>query len=189
MMLFLKWLLFIFLSNYYCFSSALLNLDYILLTDKNTVETTTSSASTKSLYSFNLGFSIDNKKSFYFGWGLYSVITKSELSQQEANYTTQDMGPYFRYEFGRSQLVYAALTYGIQTKTAFNTGSADEDWLGTNYLLQVGVKPEISDSFTANFSLNYFTGSAKKKVVSSFESDVSYTKTFMCPSIGLAYKW
>ncbi|OYZ23051.1 MAG: hypothetical protein B7Y39_06720 [Bdellovibrio sp. 28-41-41] len=40
-------------------ASALLGLDYILFTDRNTVETATSSSSSKSMYVFNVAFSIN----------------------------------------------------------------------------------------------------------------------------------
>lgn len=170
-------------------SAALIDFNYALSTDKNTIDSTNSTSISKSLYNFCIAFSLDSKKSFYFGWGLYNVATKDDVNQQKSNYTTQDMGPYFRYEFGKSKMYYLGLVYGIQAKTAFDSGGTAEEWLGTNYLIQLGVDPEISDSLTANFSFNYFSGSASKKVVSSVQSEVSYSKAFMSPSIGLTYKW
>lgn len=169
-------------------ASALIDLNYIMFTDKNTVETDTSTTSSKSLYNVALGFSIDSKKSFYFGWGLYSVLTKDDVNQQKNNYSTQDMGPYFRYEFGK-KMYFFGLTYGIQTKTTFDTGGTSEEWLSTNYLVQLGINPEISDGFCVNFIFNYFSGSTKKKVISDVQTDVAYSKAFMSPSIGISYKW
>ncbi|MCB0370711.1 MAG: hypothetical protein KDD45_15130 [Bdellovibrionales bacterium] len=180
-------LILFFCSN--CFSSALIDLNYIVFTDKNTVESNTSTSSSKSIYNICFAFSIDNKKTFYFGWGLYNVTTKDEVNQEQSNYVTQDMGPYFRYEFGRSKLYYFGIIYGIQTKTSFDTGGSSEDWLGTNYLVQLGVDPEVSDNLNVNFSLNYFSGASTTKVVSSVQTDVSYSKAFMSPSIGISYKW
>lgn len=170
-------------------SAALVDFNYAMTTDKNTIDSTNSTSISKSLYNFCLAFSVDSKKSFYFGWGLYNVTTKDEVNQQKSNYTTQDMGPYLRYEFGKSKMYYLGLVYGIQAKTSYDSGGTAEEWLGTNYLLQFGVDPEISESMTANFSFNYFTGSTSKKVVSSVQSEVSYSKAFLSPSIGLTYKW
>lgn len=189
MMTLFKKTIVLFLLSSYCFGSALVDLNYILFTDKNTVESTTSTNSSKSMYNICLAFSVDSKKSFYFGWGLYNVLTKDEVNQQQSNYSTQDMGPYLRYEFGRSKTFYTGLVYGIQTKTSYDSGSTAEEWLGTNYLIQLGVNPEVSDNLFVNFSFNYFSGSTKKKVVSSVQTDVSYSKAFMSPSIGLSYKW
>lgn len=170
-------------------SAALIDLNYALSTDKNTIDSSFSTNISKSLYNICLAFTVDSKKSFYFGWGLYNVTTKDDVNQQKSNYTTQDMGPYFRYEFGKSKMYYFGLVYGIQAKTSYDSGGTAEEWLGTNYLIQLGVDPEITDNMTANFSFNYFSGSASKKVVSSVQSEISYSKAFMSPSIGLSYKW
>ncbi|MBL7544113.1 MAG: hypothetical protein JNL11_09865 [Bdellovibrionaceae bacterium] len=170
-------------------AAALMSIDYILFTDANTVETTTSTKSAKSMYAFNLQFSLNAKKNLYFGWSLYNVTTKDETNQQKSNYATQDMGPSIRYEMGRSGLYFINFIYGIKTKTSFDSGSTAEEWLGTNYLLQLGVNPEISENFNASFAFNYFSGAAKTRVVSNAQTDVSYSKAFMTPTIGLIYKW
>lgn len=185
----LNFILFIVILTSKAFSAALVDFNYVISTDKNTIEATTSTSMSKSLYNFCLAFTVDSKKSFYFGWGLYNVNTKDEVNQQQSNYTTQDMGPYFRYEFGRSKLYYLGLVYGIQTKTAYDSGGTSEEWLGTNYLIQFGANPEVTESLSVNFGFNYFSGSSNKKVVSSVQSEVSYSKAFMSPSIGLSYKW
>lgn len=170
-------------------AGALIGLDYILFTDRNTVETATSSSSNKSMYVFNVAFTINQKKSLYFGWSVYSVITKDETNNQFSNYTTQDMGPSFRYEFGRGGWYFLSFVYGIRTQTSFDTGGTAEEWLGTNYLFQAGVAPELSESFQVVFAFNYFSGGATKKLVSGVQTDVTYSKAFMTPTVGITYKW
>lgn len=182
-------LVFILFFSCYSYSEALIGLDYILFTDKNTVESNTSAASSKTLYSINAQFSINQKKSIFFGWAVYNVTTKDDVNQQQSNYATQDMGPSFRYEFGRSGLYFFNFIYGVQTKTSYDSGSTAESWLGTNYLAQLGVSPEISESFRACFAFNFFNGAVKTKVVSSVQTEVAYSKAFMTPTIGLLYKW
>lgn len=170
-------------------SAAIIQLDYILFTDKTTVDTSISGDSKKSLYNINILFSTNSKKTIYFGWGLYNVLTKDIVNNQEANYSTQDMGPSFRYEFSKNGLFYFGAIYGIRASTKFDTGGTAEEWLGTNYLLQLGVNPELNENFYVDFAFNYFSGSVNKKVVSSVQTEVTYTKAFMAPSIGLTYKW
>lgn len=141
------------------------------------------------MYVFNLGFTINQKKSFYIGWSLYNVATKDEVNQQKSNYTTQDMGPSLRYEFGRSSMYFINFIYGIRTQTAYDSGGTAEQWLGTNYLLQLGVAPEIADGVQVSFAFNYFSGGAAKKLVSDVQTSVSYSKAFMTPTVGINYKW
>lgn len=141
------------------------------------------------MYLANFLFTINQKKNVYLGWGLFNVTTKDEVNEQKSNYTTQDMGPSLRYEFGRSGLYYLNFVYGIRTKTTFDSGGDTEEWLTTNYLLQLGVAPELSESTVISFAFNYFSGGASKKVVNDTQTSVSYTKAFMAPTIGLAYKW
>ena len=181
-------ILFLLLSSF-AKAEALIGLDYILFTDKNTVESNTSASSSKSMYLFNVQFAINSKKSLRIGWALYSVTTVDEVNNQKSNYTTQDMGPSIRYEFGHAGLYYVNFVYGIQVKTTYDSGSTSQTWLGTNYLTQFGVSPEISDSFSVNFAFNYFSGAATTKVVTTTQTDVSYSKAFMTPTVGLTYKW
>lgn len=186
---FSKCLLLCILASSMTHAAAIFGLDYILFTDKNTVEATTSSSSNKSMYLMNLGFTINQRKTFYLGWALYNVTTKDDVNQQKSNYATQDMGPSLRYEFGRGGLYFVNLVYGIRTQTNFDSGGTAEQWLGTNYLFQIGVAPEISDSFVVSFAFNYFSGSSAKKLVSDVQTSVSYSKAFMTPTVGIAYKW
>jgi len=178
----------IFISSF-SHAATFIGLDYILFTDKTTVETNTSATTSKTMYQANILFSITQKKTFYIGWGIYNVTTKDEVAQQKSNYATQDMGPSLRYEFGRGGLYFTNFTYGIRTKTTYDSGGASEEWLGTNYLLQLGVAPEVSENFVVSFAFNYFSGGAAKKVVSDTQTTVSYSKAFMTPTVGVAYKW
>ena len=141
------------------------------------------------MYLINVQFGVGQKKSFFIGWALYNVGTKDEVNLGKSNYSTQDMGPSFRYQFGHGGLYFVNFVYGIQTKTAYDSGGTADSWLGTNYLLQFGVSPEISESFSVSFAYNMFTGAAKTKVVSSVQTDVSYSKALMAPTLGLIYKW
>lgn len=170
-------------------ADALIGFDYILFTDKTTVETSTSAASAKTMYLINIQFTVNQRKSLFVGWGLYNVATKDEVNQQESNYATQDMGPSLRYEFGRSGLYFINFVYGIRTVTTYDSGGTAESWLGTNYLAQLGVNPAISENFYISFAFNFFTGAAITKVVSSVQTDVSYSKAFMTPTVGMNYKW
>jgi hypothetical protein len=187
--LFSKTIVLFLLFSSFVKAEALIGLDYILFTDINTVESDTSATSSKSMYLFNVQFSINSKKNLRIGWALYSVTTSDEVNNQQSNYATQDMGPSIRYEFGRSGLYYVNFVYGIQVKTTYDSGSTSQTWLGTNYLAQVGVAPEISDSFAVNFAFNFFNGAAITKVVTTTQTDVSYSKAFMTPTVGLTYKW
>lgn len=187
--IFSKFLFFCILISSLSQATALLSLDYILFTDKNTVEANTSTSSNKSMYVANLGFTINQKKNFYIGWTLYNVATKDDVNQQKSNYSTQDMGPSLRYEFGRSGLYFVNLVYGVRTQTNYDSGGTAEQWLGTNYLIQFGVTPEIAENFVVSFAFNYFSGSSAKKLVSDVQTSVSYSKAFMTPTIGIAYRW
>lgn len=141
------------------------------------------------MYAFNLAFTINQKKTLYLGWGLYNVASKDEVNQQKSNYSTQDMGPSLRYEFGRGALYFLNFIYGIRATTTYDSGGTAEQWLGTNYLLQLGVAPEVAEGFHVSFAFNYFNGSAAKKLVSDVQTSVSYSKSFITPTVGINYKW
>lgn len=165
------------------------SIDYITLSDKTTVDATYGTTSAKSSYSANVQFSINQRKTIFFGWGIYNVTTSDETNTQKLNYTTQDMGPSIRWFWGKGEIYFFNFIYGIQSKTSFNTGGTSEEWSGTNYLTQIGVSPSVSDSFKVSFSILYFIGSVSKKTLDSVQSNVSYSKAFMSPSIGLLYTW
>lgn len=167
----------------------LLQLDYITGNEGMTSVSGTS-ASTSSYYNFNIAFDATSKKNLFLGWGVMSASTSQQVAGATAEtFSSSDMGPSLRWEFGGGKNQALTLVYGIIGKGTYGLGGTTEAWTGTTYLIQYAVEPEINEMWRLGFSLNMYSGSFNKKVVSSVATDISYAKTMLFPMFGLIYRF
>lgn len=146
----------------------------------------TSSSSTNYFYNLGVLFSLDKRT--WGGWN-FSGISSSSTSTLTTTYTSQDTGPFLKWQFGKGEVFNFSFAYNIQSKATFSDGTNTEAWEGTSYWLQWGVSPEVREGLHLGFSLNYYSANYSKKVVSSTESTVSNTKTWIFPMFQLTKQW
>lgn len=185
--IFVFWVFLMF--TYQSKAGVLLQLDYITGSQGLTSVSGTS-ASSSSYYNFDIAFDANSKKNIFLGWGVMSASTSENVAGAGAEtFVSQDMGPYVRWEFGKGKMQSLALVYGIIGKANYGMGATSEAWTGTSYLIQYALEPEINENWNVGVSLNMYTGSFTKKVVSGVTSDVSYSKTMLFPMFGFAYRY
>lgn len=164
-----------------------------LNSDLVTESFTTSSEQKSSRQFFLLGFMGDlgryEKTYYYLGWGVISAATKdtNETAGIDQKFSTLDMGPIFRINFGSRALYSLTLVYALFAKGQLDTGSASEKITGSSYLAKFAIEPEINENFRLGFGLNYYAAQYSKSVTDSVETDVSYKTQRMFPSISLSF--
>ncbi len=146
----------------------------------------TTSSSTN--YFFNLGVLFNLDKRTWGGWN-FSGISSSSTNTTTTTYSSQDTGPFLKWQFGKSEVFNFSFAYNIQSKATFSDGTTNETWSGTSYWLQWGISPEVREGLHIGFSLNYYGANYNKKVVNSTETAVSNTKTWIFPMFQLTKQW
>jgi len=149
---------------------------------------TTPSSSTTGNTFYNVGLLLSYNKKIWAGWN-YSGVSLSRAETATTTFTAQDMGPYFKWQFGSNQLYSMSFAYGLSSRATYSDGTVDEEWRGTSLWAQFGVSPEVANGVRVGGSLNYYSGSYSKKVVSSTESSISNTKTWIFPMINITMQW
>lgn len=152
---------------------------------------TASSTSSSSKYAYNLGVVFPIAKNF---WGGFSYLGLSQADKDSSGSTTNwastDLGPYFKYQFGRGQLYSLSAAYNLISKATYSkTGGTSEEWSGTSYLISFGFMPEIKNELRIGVTVNYYSASYTKKVVSSTESSASNSKSWIYPGFCLTKSW
>lgn len=147
-----------------------------------------SSSKSSTKYFYNVGALFSFTKTLWGGWN-YSGISQSESGTVSTDYSSQDTGPYLKWQFGRSELFSLSAAYNIVSRGVYKSGSPSESWEGTSYWLQFAVSPEVTEGLHIGASLNYYNANYTKKTVSHVESSASYSKSWVFPMLTLTKQW
>jgi len=166
-------------------AEALLDLNYFTFSDSLTYSGTYSSA--KSIY--NVAFMFDVNKKFFVGWNLAGMTVSDSVSSPALTQTfaTSDMGPCFRWQIGGKKMYSLNFAYLLSSTVSFSNAGSTETWRGVPMLIRFNVEPELTDNVRLGFALSYYSGTFGTKVVSNTESTVSYSRTWLHPTLSLAY--
>lgn|GEM_PF-1206593 len=148
----------------------------------------TSSTTSSTKYFYNVGVLFDFNKNFWGGWN-YSGISHADKDTATTTYTSQDTGPYIKWQFGRNDLYSLGLAYNILSRSTFSDGTTNENWEGTSFWVQLGVSPEVRAGWRVGASLNYYLANYTKKTVNSVESSASNSKSWIFPMLTVSKEW
>lgn len=135
------------------------------------------------------GIYFQASKKWWIGWNVFSASFASTMEAEKVNYSSTEMGPSFKYEFGSDQIYFFKGTYNLNIESTATIGTDAEKIQGSSFNVGFGVQPQIYDGVRLGISLNYYSGSHTKKVVSSVQSTVSYTNTWIYPSVNLGFQF
>ena len=128
-------------------------------------------------------------KKLNFGWTMISVSTAVETSTTSDKLTSLDMGPVIRWAIDQRHLFVLTLAYGVYAKGKFDTLTTSETLTGTSLFAKIAVEPQVTETFNLGVSLNYYSPSYNKAVLSSVESNVSYKGMQLFPAISMAFHY
>jgi len=152
-------------------------------------ESAVSSASgTRTFLEGTVGFRIDKGGQYLVGWGIASHSTSSAATAT-ATYTSLQMGPRFLWMIDKSKSWSVGFAYYIVTTASYNDGvSAAETWKGTSIHADGGYNLPIGDDVFFGIRFNYSASTFTERLIGSTTySSVSYTKTYMYPSLAMVY--
>lgn len=135
------------------------------------------------------GIYFQASKKWWIGWNVFSSQFETSMESNKSSYSSMDMGPSFKYEFGSDQVYFLKGTYHLNIESTVKIGTSTEKIQGSSYVVGFGVQPQIYDGVRLGVSLNYYSGSHSKKVVSSVQSTVSYSNSWIYPSINLGFQF
>ena len=138
---------------------------------------------------FSGGIYFQASKKWWIGWNIFNASFASTMEADKANYSSSEMGPSFKYEWGSDQIYFFKGTYNLNIESTATIGSNAEKIQGSSYLVGFGVQPQIYDGVRLGISFNYYSGSHAKKVVNNVQSSVSYSNTWIFPSINLSFQF
>lgn len=148
--------------------------------------TTTSSSASDSRVGYGLGVLFNIDKAIWGGWSYSGFNHSDTVGSTTTALSAQDTGPTFKWQFGRGKLYQFGLTYNIVSRASYSSGTTNQDWEGSSYLVYFGAMPEISNGWRVGFSLNYYSASYTKKKISNVESAASFSKTWLYPTVGIS---
>jgi hypothetical protein len=185
------WGLLLFMSAFVSgeFARADMLLDFGATYSGDTFNTTTSSNSTQYFYNASLQFALDHRRQWTLGWTVFGISRATSDGAISGNYSSLDMGPQIRWNIDKAGIYSVSAAYGYLAKGAYSSGSTSETWSGSSLWGQFAVQiPIRDDKFYIGLSLNYYSASYSKKVVSSVESSNSAQKSWIFPMLSLTWR-
>ncbi len=162
----------------------------LYISDEFTTATTASNS--KTLINGNLLFSIDNKERFYTGFHAHQMTFEetsvSGSTTTKNSLTSLDMGPYVLAYIDRKKIFSLGLGYNLLVNGTYTHGTVNETLTGTSLMGSLSASPEIGKELYLGFDLNYIKVDYVKSTVSSTTSDVSYSRTFILPTISILWR-
>lgn len=172
-------------------SSALADaaIDFGLVYSSDSLSATPESSNNQYFYNASALFNLDNKARWNLGFAVLGISQTAKSGTTETNYSSFDLGPALRWNIDRSRIFSLTLAYGYLAKATYTVDSgAGEKWEGTSLLGQFAIQAPVQDNFYVGLSLNYYSASYSKKVVSSIESSNDAQKSWIFPMISLTWR-
>ena len=167
-------------------AEAYIEANVFYLTDALSYESTT--AESKMYFDVSFGFRLDKKGDYLLGWNIVS-ITRKDDTDTTTSYASSDMGIKFTYFFDKAHTWGIGVNYNLMAKATFSTNNGDvEEWRGTSYKAEVGYSKDVAEDFFVGLRMNYYAAQLGERIVGQTTlSKVSYTRTFIYPSIYIGY--
>ena len=178
-------LIVIFLASSHA-KAALLDLNLFYISDSLTTATTASYG--KTFYALCAALNIDHKGSYLVGWNYATYSSSEAVGSATTTYTSTQMGPKFLVFLNKDHNWLLGLAYNILTSANDQAGSAPaEIWRGTAYSADFGYHQMVSESLMLGLRLNYSTSSYSEKLIGTAYSTISYSRTFIYPSMAISF--
>lgn len=160
----------------------------------NFQDSTTTSASvseTKSFYGAGVYVDVDSKSEYYLGATFANIATVDSLTAGTTSFGSQDIILGFRWVVDKSRTFMLSAGYGISSQGSYKAAASasTETISGTSTYFKLTAAPEIKGRWNVGLSLIYYQSTYNQSIVSNTKSDVSYNKTLLFPSLGIAYHW
>lgn len=156
----------------------------------DTLSTTTDDTVNHTIYSAFIGFALDKKAYFNLGWNYGTYSTETQAGTTKKTYNSTQMGPGMLIYFDKDHQWVLGFSYNLSIEGTYKNGTATEQkWDGTAMAGFFGAQFLVGDFVFVGARLNYSSTSYTEKVVGSTLTEVSYTKSMIYPSIGLAFEF
>jgi hypothetical protein len=170
-------------------SEAAPTLDFGGTFSSDSLKTAGTLTGSQSFYNLSLLFNLDSKMTWNVGWAVFGISQSTEAASVTTTYSSFDMGPAFRWNIDKNGIFSVTLVYGYLAKGKYASGSTNEDWDGSSFLVQVGMQaPVKDDSFYVGLTLNSYTGTYTEKTVTNVKSPVTATKSSMFPMVSVTWR-
>lgn len=126
-------------------------------------------------------------KDLYVGWDYVSTSATDNPGTAETLTSTQ-MGLKFFYFFGHSKTWRLAAAYNLSTTGSYTGASTSgATWKGTSIEADFGAAVPISESAKFTLRLNYVSLTFADQFVGAAYTQISSTRAFIYPSLGVTW--
>lgn len=169
-------------------ATIVLDLNGLYYSDSMSASATSSSGRT--FYQLFAGFSLDRKDQFQLGWSYSVQTTTDSFASVETTYSSNQMGPGLLWRIDKDRKWRLGIYYHLITTGTYKSGTAtEEEWRGWAYSVDIGYQIPITPTFQLAARLNYSSAAYSESFETTSKEDVSYSRSFIYPSVGLTFEF
>lgn len=146
---------------------------------------TESAATSSSRMASGADASVQIGKSNFFVGFIFNYV--SDVTT--ANYSGQDYGLFVHCFIDKKQIYSVSGGYMFSASGLYETAGVQKQWTGVSYLGRLSVNIKINKKFSIGPSLNYYLANYDHESQGATQSNISYSKSFVYPSLALSYSF
>ncbi|MES2527596.1 MAG: hypothetical protein V4598_10930 [Bdellovibrionota bacterium] len=133
-----------------------------------------------------VGGSLNDRKTFFFGWNINSWDSKSKSGTTENEYSMLEMGPKLLWFLNENYNVYVAAEWNPYARGDRKLGATNEDISGSSYGASLGYRFRISRFIGLGAGIHYQSTKIDEAKVGSNERNVSDSVSHIMPMLQLS---
>ncbi|MEZ0391854.1 MAG: hypothetical protein ACAH59_06545 [Pseudobdellovibrionaceae bacterium] len=149
----------------------------------------TTSQNSKTFYALDVYANLENKHFLFGGFHVDQVNLQENDGTTTKTLTSLNMGPMLLWVIGKSKIFSWSVGYNLVANGTYNDGTSEKTLTGTGVHSTISAMPEIAENFYLGLKLNYYSLNYNKSVVDNSSSDVTYSRTLIFPSFGMAWRY
>ncbi len=166
------------------FARLLINYDLNYSSQKT--DSTSKEENSRTFHKVFIGGSLNDRKTFFFGWNINSWNTSSKSGVTKTDYSMLEMGPKLLWFLNENYNLFVAAEWNPYARGTRKVGTTSEKISGSSYGAGIGYRFRISRFIGIGASVYYQTTSVDEAKVGSTSNNVSDSVSHVMPMIELS---
>jgi hypothetical protein len=141
---------------------------------------------TRTFHKVFIGGSLNDRKTFFFGWNINSWSSSGKTNGTKSDYSLLEMGPKLLWFVNDNYNLYLTAEWNPYAKGTRNIGTTKEKVSGSSYGVGIGYRFRISRFMGLGAGIHYQTTNIAEAKVGSNEKNVSDSISHIMPMIELS---
>ncbi len=172
-------------------ANASMSLEFTGYGNTDSFTNATTSTGSRTYFSGDFLFSVSSNAHdahLYVGLHANQLLIDDRTATTTSQLNGTDMGAVVSWIFDLQKVYSVSAGYNFLSTATYNTSTTASTYTGAGYHANFSYAPEIGKDWHLGFRLQYHAAQYTRSTTSTTAADVSYSRTFVFPSVFLAWR-